>query len=205
MSRKDLAEITANDWPVELRALPDIKERNFVAAYVENGGCASQAAADAGYLGTNPRSLASIGYRLLQRERVHEAVIAYSKKVLRSLTPKAINVVKSLLDDVTHKDRLKAAQQILDRSDTKVTQIDQTVTVKFDPQRDSIEYLKHLKSLNAPHEMLLAEFGPLGLEHYENLLAKEDAIDAEFVEVTSDGPPNESDATADVDAEFLDL
>jgi phage terminase small subunit len=195
LSTKDIA---TNEWPAEVRGLPSDGERRFVLAYVENGGVGSQAARDAGYSGSTVQSQASIAYRLLKRERIHDAILAYSKRYLRSLVPTAVNTVKEILEDPTHKDRLKAAREIIDRTDAKISQVNVDHTIHLDPQRDSLEWLKHLKAIDAPRVLLIQEFGEFGLEHYEKLLAKATAnvIEGEFIEI--EGPPAQ-------DVECLDL
>ena len=176
------------EWPIEVLSLKTDKERAFVCSYCTNGGIGSDAARVAGYGETvkNPDAqyFASTAYRLLGIERIRDAVLALSKRTIRTLAAKAVQTVSEILDDPNHKDRLRAAQAILDRSDPQIQKVDVTHTHKLDVTKESIEYLQHLKSIGASREMLIAEFGELGLSYYEDLLASredESILDAEFV------------------------
>lgn len=192
------------DWPPEVQNLRE-QDRIFVCRYVANGGNGAQAARDARYgegtLEGKPdldRYYRQKAYALLGRPHIKEAVIALSNRSMRMLAPKAIEAVSDILEMTHHKDRLKAASMVLDRTDPSVQKVDVQHTHKIDATKESIEFLKHLKANGAPREMLVKEFGALGLEYYESLLAKEDeAIEGEFVEL----PAPETDVEHDTQAE----
>jgi hypothetical protein len=54
---------------------------------------------------------------MLRRPRVMRAIEQESKRLVRALGPQAIKVIKEILDDREHKDRLKAARTVLERID----------------------------------------------------------------------------------------
>jgi hypothetical protein len=54
---------------------------------------------------------------MLRRPRVMRAIETESKRLVRALGPQAIKVIKEILDDREHKDRLKAARTVLERVD----------------------------------------------------------------------------------------
>ncbi len=169
-----------DEWPIELHDLQDDRERAFVMLYVANGGHGAQAAKEAGYECANAAVAASTAYRLLNKvPRISEAVLNYSRKYLRSLAPKAINVVKEIMDSSTHSDRLKAARTVLERTDAVVQKSEVNVNIKSDEQV-IIETLKADLAKGIARELLLAKYGPGGLDYY---MGKLGAIDADFVEV----------------------
>jgi hypothetical protein len=94
-----------------------LKERTFVDRFLALGGArgaGSKAAQLAGY----PASWSQIAaHRLLRRPRVMRAIEVESKRLVRALGPQAIKVIKEILDDRGHKDRLKAARTVLERID----------------------------------------------------------------------------------------
>lgn len=173
------------EWPVEVANLRNDRERAFVTTYCLNGGNGADAARQAGYgdkaLRRDPQYFADTAYRLLGIERIRDAVDALSKRTIRTLAPKAVEAVSDILDMPHHKDRLRAADLVLNRIDPAVQKVDVTHTHKLDVTKESLEYLAHLKTIGASRDMLVAEFGELGLTYYEELLAKrENIIDAEF-------------------------
>src|SRR6516225_7272139 len=94
-----------------------LKERTFVDRYLALGGqrgAGTKAAQLAGY----PTSWSGIAaHRMLRRPRVMRAIEEESKRLVRALGPQAIKVIKEILDDREHKDRLKAARTVLERID----------------------------------------------------------------------------------------
>lgn len=177
------------DMPPELEGL-DAKEAVFVEAYVTNGGNSAQAARDAGYGEENSKALtfARIGYRLLGRDRVRDAVIALSKRAARTLAPKAVSVIRETLDlpVFNARDRLRAATMVLDRTDAVAQKVDVEHTVKFDPVKITIQLIEERKrqGLSRAEIMRLEGFTEWELQHYERLAAKDaPIIDAEFKEL----------------------
>jgi len=173
------------DLPPELDGL-DAKEAAFAEAYVTNGGNAAQAARDAGYgeEGSKAMTFARIGYRLLGRDRVRDAVIALSKRAARTLAPRAVQVIKETLDGpiFNARDRLRAASMVLDRTDAVTQKVDVEHTVKFDPVRITIQLIEERKrqGLSRDEIMRLEGFTEWELQHFERLAAKDAPIDAEF-------------------------
>lgn len=197
---KQLLEAAKPEWPPEVQGLRE-QDRIFVCQYVANGGNGAQAARDARYgegtLEHKPdldRYFRQKAYTLLGRPHIKEAVLALSARSMRMLAPKAIEAVSDILETEHHKDRLKAASMVLDRTDPSVQKVDVQHTHKIDPTKESIDFLRHLKANGAPREMLVKEFGSLGLEYYEGLLTKEEAaIEGEFIEL----PAPETDASGE--------
>jgi hypothetical protein len=93
------------------------KERIFVDRFLALGGqrgAGKKAAEAAGY----PASWAAYAsHRMLRRPRVMRAIEQESKRMVRALGPQAIKVIKEIMDDREHKDRLKAARTVLERFD----------------------------------------------------------------------------------------
>lgn len=204
---KQLIEAAKPEWPEEVKNLRTDQEKIFVCQYVANGGHGADAVRDAygDYPGKPPYFVSQKAYYLLGKQAIKEAVLALSARSMRMLAPKAIEAVTDILESSHHKDRLKAAGMVLDRTDPTTQKVDITHTHKIDATKESLAYLRHLKAQGAPRDMLIKEFGSLGLEYYEGLLAKEDeAIEGEFVEL----PAPDIDAPADTsqpqeDAELI--
>jgi phage terminase small subunit len=192
---KNAIEPVDNDadyGPLMSTAIP--KERLFVLASLE-GKSQAQASREAGFGNadgtTSAESFARIGHRLLTRSRVIDALAEQSRKTIRSLAPAAISAVRDIITTTNHKDRAKISLAILNRVDPEITRTDINVTHEIvDRTKVAIEHLKRLKDKGANREFLLNEFGPIGLAHYETLLAADakasPVIDAEFTEVPND-------------------
>ena len=198
------AELTRGEWPAEVRDLPTDKMRAFVLYYCthRNGARASK---EAGYLPEMADALdhAQNAYKLLHREDVTDAVIAMTRRQLRTLAPEAINALKETLQSPFNKDRVRAAAMVLERTDAPTHKVDVTHTHRFDPIKITLGELARLKRLGANREaiMLALDFqSPFELEHYESLLAKDsgDVIEAEYVEL-----PAPDEAERDPDADLL--
>ena len=170
------------------------KQRAFIAHWFE---CKSgaQAAREAGYGNpdgtTTALSFTQIAQRLLHNERVQAAMVEYTRKTIRTLGPAAVQAQKDILTTSSHKDRAKISISVLDRIDPPVTKIDAHHTHEvIDRTKVAVEHLTRLKAKGANREFLIAEFGELGLAHFEAILAKqEQPIDAEFREL----PPPDDD------------
>jgi hypothetical protein len=93
------------------------REAVFVDRFLALGGqrgAGKKAAQLAGY----PASWAAYAsHRMLRRSRVIKALETESKRLVRALGPQAIAVIREILSDREHKDRLKAARTVLERID----------------------------------------------------------------------------------------
>lgn len=188
MSNKEIAELTREDWPAEVRDLPTDKMRKFVLHYVthRNGARASKEAA---YLPETADALdhAQNAYKLLHREDVTDAVIAMTRRQLRTLAPEAINALKETLASPWHKDRVRAAAMVLERTDAPVRKIEGEIkhTHVLDHEAEALNHLRSLKALGVARDKLAEVFGQFGLERLEAKLEPE-PIDAEYAEVERD-------------------
>jgi hypothetical protein len=177
-----------SDRPLNLR------EKIFIAKYEEFGGgkgAGKPAAVAAGY----KESFAAIAAcRLLQREPVWREIEKRQKARLRTLVPKAVDAVEEILDDAQHKDRLRAAGQILNRVDPLLVGVahQHTVTVESN-DGVALKALRWLREMGAPREMIERSLGTNDLPRLEQMLdsgqipAPEPVtIEAEALEVESD-------------------
>jgi len=191
---KEIAELTRDEWPAEVRDLPTDKMRAFTLYYCShrNGARASK---EAGYLPETADALdhAQNAYKLLHREDVTSAVIAMTRRQLRALAPEAINALKELLQQPFGKDRARAIAMVLERTDAPVTKHSVTgeITHKhvIDHEEEALNQLRSLKALGVAREKLAEVFGQFGLERLEAKLEPE-PIDAEFSEVTPERDPD---------------
>jgi phage terminase small subunit len=94
-----------------------LKERTFVDRYLALGGQRGAGTKAAQLAGYSASWSAIAAHRMLRRPRVMRAIEEESKRLVRALGPQAIKVIKEILDDREHKDRLKAARTVLERID----------------------------------------------------------------------------------------
>jgi hypothetical protein len=97
-------------------ALPTDRMRAWVDAVVRLGAGHKVAAKIAGYSG-NAATLAVCGHRLAHDERVIAALAELARKMVRAATIASVRYLAGLVEneDADHRDRVKAAQLILDR------------------------------------------------------------------------------------------
>jgi phage terminase small subunit len=137
------------------------KERIFVDRYLALGGkrgAGKQAAEAAGF----PASWAAIAsHRLLRRPRVMRAIEEESKRLVRALGPQAIKVIKEILDDRRHKDRLKAARTVLERIDPTFfgVQHQHHVEVAESGVELALKMLRVMRELRVPIEVQRERLG----------------------------------------------
>jgi phage terminase small subunit len=155
-------------------------------------GFRARAARLAGYgKNSTPHVLNSIAQDLLAKPRVVSLIEEVTRKQIRSAAPEAIAAVREIIGDAEHRDRLKAAQTILERIEPTMQRLD--VHVKHetvDRNAEAVAYLRKLKALGVPREKLEQELGYSDLPRYERLLELEDAknttapvIEAEYAVV----------------------
>jgi phage terminase small subunit len=139
-----------------------LKERTFVDRYLALGGergAGTKAAQLAGY----PASWAAIAsHRMLRRPRVMRAIEEESKRLVRALGPRAIQVIKEILDDREHKDRLKAARTVLERIDPSFLGVQHQhrvdVTVESGVEM-AVRMLQIMRELQVPIEVQRERIG----------------------------------------------
>lgn len=99
------------------------KQRAFVRAMVmTGGGNHTRAATMAGYGGSNPESVRATAYRLAHSPMVLQAIREVADAEIRSNILVGTAVLVEIAQNPHHKDRLKAAQALLDRGGLIVAQ-----------------------------------------------------------------------------------
>ena len=174
-------------------ALKDDRERNFVVALFE-AHSAAEAMKLAGYaVGGTPDTHARMASRKKTLPRIVDAMMEHQRALIRTEGPAALDVVRSVMRDITHKDRLKAASLVLDRTDMAITR--QDITVKhevIDRDAEGVLELRAILSLGPIDRSKLEDlFGFGRLMKLELLMADEDkgrlpVIDASFIELDAD-------------------
>ena len=101
-----------------MRKLPSDRWRAAaVARFMVKGGNHGKntaACRAAGFVGT-PDSLKSTAFKIFHDPRMLAALHELGEQLLKQGVPDAINAMYEILDNPRHKDRLKAAQAIIDR------------------------------------------------------------------------------------------
>ena len=150
-----------------------LKERTFVDRYLALGGergAGTKAAQLAGY---SASWSAIAAHRMLRRPRVMRAIEEESKRLVRALGPQAIKVIKEILDDRGHKDRLKAARTVLERIDPTVVgvQHEHRVDVAVEPGIETaLRMLQVMRELRVPIEVQREKIGVNLFEQITNTL-----------------------------------
>lgn len=189
-----------------MAALGSDRQRAFVEALAElppGKGLATRAARMAGYAG-EADVLKVTASRLMRDPKIQDAIVEETKRRLRTLGPAAVSAIEGVLANSLHRDHYRAAVEVYDRIDPKVTKVEGSIhhtheIVNHD--KEAVEQLQTLQSLKVPEEKLVELFGLNGLERYRRLLATKDAqiVDAEFTEVV----PDTERASADPDDTLL--
>ncbi len=182
------------------------KRLRFAAALVFEVTSGKDAAVAAGKIAGYADSTA----RALARDKhIVAAVEELARQRLTLDVPLALDTLRDAMGERFGKDKVKAAQILLDRVLPTKQEIKVETTV-IDRTQQSIDYLAHLIAKGASEEMLLNEFGPAGLERHRKMLeAREKAkpIDVSF-EVIEEKPvaPVEEKPVAPVeDDEYGDI
>jgi hypothetical protein len=138
------------------------KESIFVDRYLALGG-ARGAGKKAAQLAGYPASWAAwASHRMLRRPRVMRAIEQESKRLVRALGPQAIKVIKEILDDREHKDRLKAARTVLERVDPTFLGVQHQHHVDVAVEsgiETALRMLKTLRALKVPIEVQREKLG----------------------------------------------
>jgi hypothetical protein len=166
------------------------RERRFVYWLLNlppKKGFRVQAARLAGFgKDSTPHVLNSTVQVLLAQQRIIDLIVEVTRKQIRSSAPEALAAVREIIGDPEHRDRLKAAQTILERVEPTMQRIDVSVKHEIiDRDGEAVAYLRKLKELNVSREKLEEELGYSDLPRYERLLQLEDAkrspvIDADY-------------------------
>src|SRR5262249_21567481 len=156
------------------------RERRFVHWLLQlppKHGFQAKAARLAGYgAESTPTVLNGIVQDILQKQRVIDLIAEVTKKMIRSAAPHAIAAVNEILRDPRPKDRLKAANVVLERIDPTVVRHDINLRHEVvDRDKEMVAYLRKLLALGVSRQKLEAELGYSDLPRYERLLALEDA------------------------------
>jgi phage terminase small subunit len=139
-------------------------------------------AAEAAAIVAGYKTASGYAAKLAHDPRIIAAVEELARQRLTLDVPQALDTLRSAMSDKFSKDKVKAAQILLDR----VLPTKQELTIKAEPidrTKAAVEHLRRLQSMGATREMLLAEFGPQGLEHFQELARQKEAfapIDVEF-------------------------
>jgi hypothetical protein len=192
MTRAIAKQIAELEGPLSAaEAACSARERRFVYWLLNlppKKGFRVQAARLAGFgEASTPHVLNSIAQTLLAQQRITDLIVEVTRKQIRSSAPEALAAVREIIADPDHRDRLKAAQTILERVEPTMQRIDVSVKHEvIDRDGEAVAYLRKLKELNVSREKLEEELGYSDLPRYERLLQLEDAkngtpvIDADY-------------------------
>lgn len=167
--------IPVDEYGPKMQALSDLK-RNFVLAYFEHPQySASQLAREAGYTDNpdHPNQIRVRGSLTMRSPDVLEAIQEESGRRLRSLAAIGVTTLAEIALNPTHKDRLKAAGMILDRTGFHAMS-EHKVTVDDKRPQTKQELIAAVKSV--------AQEAGLDADAIKKLTG-EDVVEAEFTEI----------------------
>lgn len=153
------------------------KQRRFVEAYLTTGGQnESEAARLAGYSQTNPNGCAVEGFRLMRNDKVIAAIKEEAAKRINGGVLLGASVLVEIASDPLHKDRLKAAQSLLDRGGMMAISKSEHLHIIEDNRSDAelIQFITAQAKLNGLDPKSLLGFDPA---------EKSEIIDAESAEI----------------------
>jgi hypothetical protein len=116
------------------------------------------------------------------------AIEVESKRMVRALGPQAIKVIKEILDDREHKDRLKAARTVLERVDPTFlgVQHQHQVEVVAEPGVETaLRMLQVMRELQVP---IAVQREKIGVNLFEQITA---ALDSGAVNGNGKAPESE--------------
>lgn len=151
------------------------RERIFIETlfdHPERGGRIIAAKA-AGYGGENPKrtTLSRMATKVLRRPHVLAAMQELTQQYIRALGPLAITVVREVMADKAHKDRLKAARTVFERVDPAQFNMNVDVTHRgttaAEREETTLQMLQWMRSMEVPRSKLIEYFGYSGLSVYE--------------------------------------
>lgn len=161
------------------------KQRAFVQALIDSGGNNRRRAATLAGYGNTPESSNTAAHRLAHDPKIVAAIKEEAEKVLHSAVALGAKVLVEIASDPMHKDRLKAAQSLLDRGGLLLVQRSEVVHTHRDDNA-MIERITILaQALNLDPAQLL---GNIGVGTARKALSGP-VVDAEFTEIvgTADG------------------
>ena len=173
-------------WGPAMRALPNDKQRRFVAAMFEvpqNRNTRIAAALAAGYGGTGtstktPKNkiLGVIAGRLIHDEKVRAAIEEYGRGRLPALYPVALAALEKLLRDPKHRGHEKAVMGVIEKMSPIefMHKHDHEHHHVIDHQAAALDGLRVMKQMGVPIEGLIKMFGINSLPQYEQLLAEKE-------------------------------
>jgi phage terminase small subunit len=188
--------VDAVEFGEAVEKLPQMKRRFCLALIgeVEPGPKAAvEAARLAGYVEEPGRTMRRIASDLLKDRDVLAALKELGSAEVLAAIPVALTAIREILNEPMSKDRLKAAQLVLDRFMPAPKVIEAKVeTVNL--EQVTLDHLRHLITIGAGRDALVREFGELGLARYEKMLLERSQP------IAIAGPAEAADKIVDLEA-----
>lgn len=167
------------------------RQRRFVLVYVESGDTnATRVAMKAGY-GRTYASTRVAGCLTMQNPKVKTAIQEECRRRLDMMGPVGLMALSQIAADPCHKDRLKAAEMILNRVGLNAVS-EHRVIVDNIGDREMIEYLRErAKQEGRPDDAFLGgkDVGALLEGRYEEIIGPEEEITGEDLEMEDFSKP----------------
>ena len=159
-----------------------VGERAWVIAKLETGGDNSECARLAGYSTSSPDVLKSTGYAIAHRQRVQDALLEQSRKMLKTELPRSLRTMIELRDDkkIKAEIRLKAAIEIMNRAGMGAIQKSQLTVTHELSEAELVQSIRVLSANLGFSEDIVRRM----LLSAGTLKGNGEAIDAEFTVVS---------------------
>lgn len=158
--------MTELDYGEAVNSLP-AREKRFVLAFMDEPpslDAPMNAAIAAGY--ENPRREAAA---LLKDRGILAALRELGCAAVLAQIPAAIAAINDTIDEPYNKNRLKAAEMILNRFDPIVQRLE-VKTESINREEITLDHLRHLIEIGVERAVLVREFGEFGLQRYQKML-----------------------------------
>jgi len=139
------------------------RQRAFVFAYVADGKGSATAAARASGYGETDGAQRVQAHRLIHNPKILAAIKELADGRLRSYTYRAANALIEIADDVTHKDRFRAADTLLNRAGLLVATVSTVEHIhKTEKRSDILDRINEIAKRNGvdPTALLHAATAP---------------------------------------------
>lgn len=142
-------------------ALPNDHMRAFVQCFVDTGGrSATEAARMAGYSDNSSLSLRVHANRLAHDSRIQAAIQEQARNMMTAAAVMAVGTITTIAANPTHKDQLRAALAILDRTGLHaMTENKTTVEVSINRDEQIREVIAMCKEVGMDPRKVLGERG----------------------------------------------
>jgi len=164
-----------------MQALPNDHWRAFVQFFINTGGrSATECAMMAGFSDRSRNSLEVQGHVLVHDARIQAAIQEQSRSALLGLAPLAVGAMRGVLENSGHKDHIRAALGVLDRTGLHaVSETKMTSTVTIERKEQITQTIQLCAELGLDAKALLSKMGVM-IDADFNVVSDQEALPAPY-------------------------